>query len=47
MKNKSLKEYCNAINYIDDKKTKSKIELDTLFNFFKDLNKQPDADNDT
>ena len=43
LKNKNLKEYWKIINSIDNKKNDSNIELDTLYTFFKDLNKQPDT----
>ena len=46
LKNKSPKEYWKIINSIDNKRTESNIELDTLYTFFKDLNKQPETDND-
>ena len=47
MKNKTPKEYWKIINSIDNKKDDNNIELDTLYTFFKDLNKQPDIDNDS
>ena len=47
LKNKNPKEYWKIINSIDNKKTDSNIELDTLYTFFKDINKQLDSDNDS
>ena len=40
---KNPKQYWKILNSIDDKDEKSNIELDTLFNFFKDLNKSNDS----
>ena len=47
LKNKTPKEYWKIINSIDNKKADNNIELDTLYTFFKDLNKQPDIDDDS
>ena len=47
LKNKNPKDYWKIINSIDTKKTDSNIELDTLYTFFKDINKQLDSDNDS
>ena len=40
---KNPKQYWKILNSIDDKDEKSNIELDTLFKFFKDLNKSNDS----
>ena len=40
---KNPKQYWKILNSIDNKDEKSDIELDTLFEFFKDLNKSNDS----
>ena len=47
LKNKTPKEYWKILNSIDNKKADNNIELDTLYTFFKDLNKQPDINDDS
>ena len=47
LKNKNPNEHWKIINSIDNKNADNNIELDTLFTFFKDLNKQPDIDDDS